>query len=679
MKQRYVLLAAISVAVTLAPACDSSGTVLGPAPRMTFDRSTDFFSAPFPSDDVKRADGTLDLSTFPNPNNIQLASSALQLITANAHGFAQSGGVFFSLTDVISASALPDMATTITASSPVFLMGVDPKAPDFGKRYPLYVNFAADGGDFGAPNLLSLVPLQGIPLRPGTAYAAVIRTELGVVPSVEMELLANGGRPAGLSDAAYATYKQAMAAVVQAGVPATDVAGLAAFTTDTPLDVMTTMRNSILSLPLPAPDSPWMANEVFDDYCVFSSTISMPDYQQGTEPYTNAGGNWAFDAQGNPLPPHYEESALYVTVPRMPMPDAGYPIVVFIRTGAGGNRPLVDRGAAATNGGPAIVPGSGPAMYFASEGYAGIQVDGPLGGLRNPGNWNEDFAIFNIFNPVALRDSVRESAIELVLFAHVLDGITLDASSCPGVSTTPVKFDTSNTVLMGHSMGSTISPLVAALEPRYKGVIMSGAGASWIENVLYKLQPLDVLPDIELLIDYTRERRALTIGDPVLTLFQWAEEPADPLIFTRQIIQEPVSGESPRQILMEQGIVDHYIMPRIANATSLSLGLDLAGTPLDGPAIATGGMNGELIGQIPLENVLTYSGRSQIPLPASANIGGKLTAIVIQHPADGIEDGHEIVFQTDPPKNEYRCFIAGLLAGVPPTIPMGTTALAPCP
>ena len=33
--------------------------------------------------------------------------------------------------------------------------------------------------------------------------------------------------------------------------------------------------------------------------------------------------------------------------------------------------------------GPPRVPGSGPAREFARVGFAGVQVDGPLGGLRN--------------------------------------------------------------------------------------------------------------------------------------------------------------------------------------------------------------------------------------------------------------------------------------------------------
>jgi hypothetical protein len=86
----------------------------------------------------------------------------------------------------------------------------------------------------------------------------------------------------------------------------------------------------------------------------------------------------------------------------------------------------------------------------------------------------------------------------------------------------------------------------------------------------------------------------------------------------------------------------------------------------------------------PIQSVLQYSGRKQIAFPASANFsppGGAppTTAIVVQHASDGIEDGHEIVFQTEAPKHEYRCFLAGYAAGVAPVVPQGVTATSPCP
>src|SRR5262249_44009794 len=159
-------------------------------------------------------------------------------------------------------------------------------------------------------------------------------------------------------------------------------------------------------------------------------------------------------------------------------------------------------------------------------------------------------------------DNVRESAAEYALFAHVLAGLTLDVSDCPG-TTSPAKFDATKVGLMGHSMGATIAPLVLAAEPMYKAVVLSGAGSSWIENVIWKQLPLPIKPAVELLLRYTTLDPARTIqdDDPVLTLLQWSAESADPVVYTRALLQEPAKGQSPRHVLMEQGIVDHYIMP----------------------------------------------------------------------------------------------------------------------
>ncbi len=126
---------------------------------------------------------------------------------------------------------------------------------------------------------------------------------------------------------------------------------------------------------------------------------------------------------------------------------------------------------------------------------------------------------------------------------------------------------------------------------------------------------------------------------------------------------------------VEQGIVDNYILPNIANASSLSLGLDLGGAPLDTDSV-------RLPMQTPVLTVLPLIGRGAIALPAAGNLtvgGKKVTAVVVQHPEDGIQDGHEVVFQTEPPKHQYRCFLASFAAGKTPVVPPDAAADAPCP
>jgi hypothetical protein len=481
-----------------------------------------------------------------------------------------------------------------------------------------------------------------------------------------------------MPERAFQEYRAALDSLESSGIDRGDVAGLAVFTTDDPTSGLGAVVRDMLLRPLPAVEAPFVRTDLFDDFCVYAATLPMPDYQAGSPPYdfADAGGGWAFDAAGNPVVQRTEEAGVVVTIPRAAMPAAGWPVVHFVRTGGGGSRPLVDRGPEEMTGGPALVPGTGPALWFARAGFAGASVDGPHEGMRDLTHGNEDYEMFNVFNPRALRDNVRESAAEYALFAHLLSMIAIDVSDCPGSTPQVARFDSSRMALMGHSMGATIAPLVANAEPGYGALVLSGAGASWIENIVWKQQPLDVRTAFEVLLGYRAAGRSLEEDDPVLSLFQWAEEPADPLVYARGVLRDSPGGAPAPHVLMEQGIVDHYIMPPIANATSLSLRLDLGGVALD----AT---NPELTsdGAPTLESVLPFSRRTEIPLPASGNrmLGGtRVTAIVVQHPSDGIEDGHEIVFQTDPPKREYRCFLQTWAAGEMPRVPLAGDADGPC-
>jgi hypothetical protein len=675
---RYLLFLAMVVASCSTQTARTGSASTTTTVNMLFQRAS-FYDAPFPSDDLVGADGLVHVDAFPNlpaPDTIAIIDEMKQLVGTGARGFAEEGAVFFSLDGTGQPSSLPDMAASVTPQASVFLVSVTAGAPDFLQRYPVTVRFEEDGGPFGSPSMITVLPLQGAPLRPKTTYAAVVTTATGLSQSPEMAAIASGTQPAAMPQAAFGEYRSAIAALGQMGVAPTDVAGLAVFTTDDPTAGLSAVLADMLARPLPQPDTAFHQTDLFPDFCVYGATIPMPDYQAGDPPYTFAdtGGAWAFDASGKPVQQRTEEAGMFVTIPRAPMPPAGWPIVHFIRTGGGGNRPLVDRGPQATNGGPPIAPGTGPALWFAKAGIAGATVDGPHEDLRNLTNDNEDFLMFNINNAAALRDNVRESAAEYALFAHVLAGLKLDVSDCPG-TTSPATFDATKVGLMGHSMGATIAPLVLAAEPMYRAVVLSGAGASWIENVIWKQQPIAIRPVVNLLLRYTAldPPREVQEDDPVLTLLQWSAEAADPGVYTRAIVESPPTGQSPRHVLMEQGIVDHYIMPPIANGTSLSLGLDLAGTPLDATSAEL-----ESDGAPTLESVLPFSGRKQITLPVLGNYTGGITAIVTQHPSDGIEDGHEMVFQTDPPKREYRCFLQTWAAGQTPILPLPGDVNGPC-
>lgn len=665
-----------SVVAPAAPTASAAPTSAPPAPtaiagvQAHMSYGAGFFQAPFPGEHRRLADGRPDVSGFPDPDANKLLGRVLGILNNSVDGFGLTSGVFFSLTGAVNQANLPDLAGSIGTSAKVFLINVDPASPDLGKRHPVEAQFLADGGPFGAPNLLSLLPLQGLPLRPRTAYAAVVLRSLGDeagqplgVP-LAMAELASGGRPAAMTAAAFQRYQGALTALAARGVAAPEVAALTVFVTGDPSRELGEFYDDLVARPLPTL-APFEPREVFDDYCVYASEVAMPVYQAGAAPYDADGGGWARDAQGKPQVQREELARVVVTVPRRPMPAAGYPTVVFSRTGGGGDRPLVDRGRGLAHGGPALVAGSGPAQAFAQAGWGAISIDGPHGGLRNLTGGDEQFLMFNVTNPTALRDNVRQSAIELGLTARMLSTLTLDVSKCPGAGLDgQARHDDDNIALMGHSMGATIAPLALAAEPRFRAALLSGAGGSWIANVIDKKKPLAVRGFMEILLGVGSGWKLHT-HDPALSLFQWAGEAADPPVFAAEI----VDGARPApHLLMMQGMVDHYILPSIANATSLSLGLDLGGEALDE-------QTPEVASFRPLRSLLPLSGRQAIALPASGNrptaSGPAITALVTQHREDGIEDGHEVVFQVPGPRMQYRCFLQSLATGTPSVPPPG--------
>lgn len=608
----------------------------------------DFFAAPFPDEGRRSADGSIDVSGFPQSRPSALLTE-LVAIASEATDFGTTSTIYLSFDAPLDPSVEADPLDA-RMDAPVLLVRIDEPA----EPHPIEVRFLEDGGPFGAPNLLSILPLQGIPLAAGARYAAVVTERVldaegePIGRSTALEAIAAGDTPDGMSDTAATVHAEALRTLESRGIG--DVAALAVFDTQDPTADLFAWRDAALDV-LPTLDAAPEAIETHDEFCVFRSTVAMPVYQRGTPPFTEGGGGDVLFEGGAPVQQGTETARVLITLPRRTMPEGGFPLVVFSRTGGGGDRPLVDRGFRDETGEP-VEPGSGPARELAREGWAAISIDGPHGGMRNVTGGDEQLLIFNVANPRAMRDNIRQSAIELMLAAHIGPSLTIDASACEGLADPNATLDADRVVLMGHSMGATISPLAMAIEPRFQALLLSGAGGSWIENVIHKLSPLPVRPFAEAILGIAG-RYELHEHDPTLMLLQWAGEDADPPVYGRFI--------QGRHILMMQGIVDTYILPPIANATSLSLALDLGGGGLEDTDERSAAFD-------PLEPFLPLVGGGVVPYPVQGN-RGEVTAVVTQHPEEPIEDGHEVVFQTDGPKNQYRCFLRTLAGGAIPLVP----------
>ncbi len=636
--------------LTVLFACTSAPEATpGVTPQMNF--GTDFFASPFPSDERRDADGRVDVSAWPGVGDNLFAGTVHGLVNG-ADGFGRSTAILFTLDGDVDPNGLPDVWRSIQRGSPVALVDVDPTSPEQGSLFPVDVTYDPIGGPYGAPHLLSLLPLQGRPLREHTRYAAVVMRSFGDADgaplgvSLQMATLAAGARAEGLSDEVNDAYLDALDRLGAFGFARSDIAGLAVFTTGDPLASVRAVRDDMLAR-APVPTG-FERTDVFDEYCVFHTTVDVPTYQQGEPPFMGDGGGILFESDA-PMFVRNEPSALWVTIPRATAPEGGWPLVVMVQTGGGGDRPLVDRGVHTVAHGEPTAPGEGPALTFARAGYAGLSVDLPHGGLRNPTGGDAQLLMFNLGNPTAMLDNFREADAEVALHAHLLDGVTIDTSSCDGAPASST-FATDHVALFGHSMGATIAPTAAAVEPRYDALILSGAGGSWLANVIYKQSPLNVRPVAEATIGYAALGRPLTESDPALSLVQWAGEATDPAVHGALLRD--------RDVVMFQGIVDTYILPPIANPLSLSMGLDLAGPELTDPRLATYRTFSELAPLV---------GSTTTAYPASGNQDHH-TRVLVQVREDGIEDGHEAVFQLQEPKDAYRCFLADRRASVVPRV-----------
>jgi dienelactone hydrolase len=610
--------------------------------RLDFRRSTSFWDAPFPSASLVDDAGRVTLGAFPNPGRVALVDQGVALLEG-ATGFGLASGVFFRLEVPLDPSSLPSVLDSRDPSrSSVVLLDLESR-----RAHPAAVHYAPDGGPFATTQWLAVLPANGVPLLPARRYAVLVTTRVRetsgapLVPSPVVEALAEGAAVDGLSESARAAHQAALDVALEVGLGPEQLAGLTTFTTHDPTAGLA--AQVALARARPPPEvSALTLSSTHAEFCVFEGTTTLPDYQAGAPPYAEVGGQWSSEARAAP-------SRVVLTVPRLAA-GAPLPLVVFVRTGGGGDRPLVDRGVRDAVG-RVLTPASGPARELAQAGVAGLSIDGPHGGPRNPSGADEQFLMFNFLNPGALRDNVRQSALELALLPALIAGLEVDATGCVP-SGGRLRFDTARLGLMGHSMGATIAPLAAWAAPEYRALVLSGAGASWLENLLHKQKPLPVRPLAEALLGYTERGVTLAAHDPVLSLVQWAIEPADPLVYAPAL--------SAPHVLMLQGIVDHYIMPPIAEALSTALTLEQGGPSLDV-------LTPELAAFPGLAEARRLSGAAAPPYPI-APASGQPTRVVVQHAADGVEDGHEVMFQTDGAKTQYRCFWRTFAAGAPVVI-----------
>lgn len=625
--------------------------------RMEADVDTrrDFWGLPMPSDLRIEEDGTTDLDAWPGDWDNELVTMWLRATNEKLKGrWGLSSGAFFQTSAPVDPSTLPaDADASLQASASVFMVDVDPTSPDKGARIPLLVQ-PVPADRYTAENVVAARPVFGHVRRPNTVYALVV-TE-GVVDE--------NGEAIGRSEAFHnawvglATADEALAANValardhleSEGFDTTKVVLATTFTTLDHRQELEALVEWAEQLPDPVLETPWVVAEEYASYQVLTAQFLVPQIQTGRRPYANIGeGRIDYDANGDPIIHEEQHIRLALTVPKAPMPSDGFPLTIYMH-GSGGewyqaiNRGPLDEGLPRSEQ-PPPEPGSGPAEWLARRGVATLGFDFPLHGDRNDPPDTEGLLLYNLFGNVeATIDNFYVSAMELTLISRLMTTVTVDETlaetlDAGGASDGQIKFDPNRLTAMGQSMGTTLGVTWATVDPRVKGLVLSGAGGILVDIAVNATEPFAFRELLEGIIAYDEDKN-LTLHSPILHAFQSLWDLADPVAHARYVSAEPIEGMEAKDIFMTAGITDGYFSPTSQSAMALGLEVERAGESVE-PLLP--------------EN-LERAGLGVATYPVVENLGNHL-GVVIQYEAANT-NGHYVVFNQEGARHQYTCFLA---------------------
>lgn len=564
----------------------------------------------------------------------------------------------------------------------VLLIGIEAGSRDYGRLLPTVAS-TPPADAYTPENLLAVAAPPGILVAPSSTYAFVILRSLGDrdgallgVPEAFARLRAGLVPDGREGERAAEIYAPLWPALRQAGVSIADVAAATVFSTEDAVADLEALSDGLrLHTPVSIENLHVDADggAEHDRFCELHGEARMPIFQRGDPPYNNEG-RFALGDDGLPSVQREEVVPLTITLPRSPMPDGGYPLVLYFHGTDGFFDQVVNRGPVLEPGGERQ-PGKGPAYVLAPHGFATFGAALPLNSDRYTGPAGpSERPYLNLNNLGAYQDTFRQMAIEQRLLLDALAEIEIEPAvveecglGAPPAGHTGFTLNTSRVYAMGQSLGGQITNMVGALEPRVAGVVPTGSGGYWsLTTTTAEFSPgVDAGPLVALLLGIPPIRDHL---HPAMQLVQSVFEPAEPLVFAARLARDPLPGHPARSIYQPVGIDDPGFPMPVYAAMALAGGTQQAGADLH-PSLRRALALDRLDGILAYE--VTGNGRSRN--------GETFTGVVVEYPSDGIVDGHQIFAQLDEVKYQYGCFLRSLVDGGPGVVPRPAPLGSECP
>ncbi len=634
-------------------------------PRGTGDG--DFYRLPFPND-VRLTNGKINLTGHPTPGAALLGYDLVQRwfddLTATASGFSAYATVLFRFSGEV------DQNGTLKGAGALrFLDVTQPASPT---DVPFTWTTTTDRNAYICNNWLGLRPSRGEPLTPGHTYAVVLSTsilDVGQQPiqvSPDLSALLATAAP---TDPALAPewpkYQPLRDWATHAGVPASSILDATVFTVGTPTAVMPKLVAAVAAADKPQATS-WIRcgdapspcpqatgdracgtpDPAFDE---LQALLRIPLFQEGTEPYDtpDAGGAFVLASDGTPQVQTYQAVCLDLTVPKAAaMPAGGWPLLVYAPGTGGTYRSAITDGVAAREA--SIGDGSGGSYHVAVLAIDQVET-GPRRGLSQD---SSDDLFYNFANPQAARGNPLQAAADQMSVVRFATGFDLAA----GASPTGAEIKFGSVAFWGHSQSATAGGIAMPYTAGVRGAVLSGEGASVIDGLLGKQNPVDVADVLPVLLE--EDPSKMGSYHPVLGLLQNDLDGVDPLNHARALVTTPGAAADQKHVFQPYGEADTYAPPVTEATFAIAAQLIEAQPPAsagDGAAALTS----TPIGPMPLA----------VPLgPTTTVLAIPLTAVVRQYASDGTYDGHFVAYDNAAAEADVDHFLGDVLAGKVPKV-----------
>jgi hypothetical protein len=586
-----------------------------------------FWNYPWPSDRRLDGNGAPDVAAFPNPRNVSILSDLLSAVPERK-GWPTMAIGYFRFTSKVT-----------IAQTGAYLVDIEQKT-----TLPVTAELLPDDR-YTMTNLVAVAPVPGIVMRGDAKYAYVLAK--GFAPGFDP--------PGG--------WKMSPELVAALPIPKSDVLVSTEFTTGDEVARVAARSEALRTAFHPTIDNlALVGGDTYDGFCRLSGTITMPQFQTGTQPF-DTGGKFVLDANDVPEQQGEMTIPLTITLPKRAMPATGWPLYQFFHGSGGLSTGVVDLGPSPDSS-DMPTPGKGPGYVVALHGIAAASAALPVNPERLPGA--SDYAYLNLNNLAAFPHTFQQGVFEQRMFTDALLALHVPqtlVTACTGLSsaTNDHFFDPQKLVAGGQSMGGMYTNLVGAIDPRFGALVPTGAGGYWNLMILDTQSLPGALGLLAAALGVYAD--TLTFDHPTMEAMALAWETAEPFAYMARVARGPLDGLPVRHVYEPVGKDDTYFQTNIYDGAALAFGNEQAGTAV-WPTMQTA------LALDHLDGLLTY--------PVKANEDGH-TRVVVQYMGDGIIDPHYIYRQLDAVKHQYGCFLESFLRDGVPTVPAPGGLTDPCP